>query len=251
MQFASYHVRTSHAVLCVGEKHKANGKDIMFPESVILVVGSESEEFESVAELLAGGYRVIGAEKPDDALTYAADGVNLVICQLDSPEFSGLQFLRKWRSRNGADQTPFIFVTDGSDVTSAIEVMKLGAADCLVKPVDGSQLRDSISKALDDTHASSQRDGGSSNDIDIPPGTSLEHLERVAVEKALEQHQGNRTHAAKTLGISVRTLQRKLKAWGLPLLTSSQPQQQAGSNSSILYSSQNVHSQPPFSAHAH
>jgi hypothetical protein len=39
-------------------------------------------------------------------------------------------------------------------------------------------------------------------------------LERVAVEQALRQHQGNRTHAAKELGISVRTLQRKLKAWG-------------------------------------
>jgi DNA-binding NtrC family response regulator len=52
--------------------------------------------------------------------------------------------------------------------------------------------------------------------IDIPPGTSLEDLERAAVEQALAQHQGNRTHAAKTLGISVRTLQRKLKAWGMP-----------------------------------
>jgi DNA-binding NtrC family response regulator len=50
--------------------------------------------------------------------------------------------------------------------------------------------------------------------IKIPPGTTLETLERAAVEQALVQHQGNRTHAAKELGISVRTLQRKLKAWG-------------------------------------
>jgi DNA-binding NtrC family response regulator len=33
------------------------------------------------------------------------------------------------------------------------------------------------------------------------------------VEQALEEHGGNRTHAAQSLGISVRTLQRKLKAW--------------------------------------
>jgi hypothetical protein len=38
------------------------------------------------------------------------------------------------------------------------------------------------------------------------------------VEQALVQHHGNRTHAAKTLGISVRTLQRKLKAWGMPIV---------------------------------
>jgi DNA-binding NtrC family response regulator len=46
-------------------------------------------------------------------------------------------------------------------------------------------------------------------------GTRLEDLERGAVEQALAQHHGNRTHAARALGISVRTLQRKLKAWGL------------------------------------
>ena len=52
-------------------------------------------------------------------------------------------------------------------------------------------------------------------DVQIPPGTSLERLEREAVERALAAHSGNRTRAAKSLGISVRTLQRKLKAWDL------------------------------------
>ena len=45
--------------------------------------------------------------------------------------------------------------------------------------------------------------------------TSLEALERAAVEKALADFHGHRTRAAEALGISVRTLQRKLKAWGL------------------------------------
>jgi DNA-binding NtrC family response regulator len=53
------------------------------------------------------------------------------------------------------------------------------------------------------------------SDLDIPPGTSLEELEHAAVVKALEQHEGNRTRAAESLGISVRTLQRKLKAWAM------------------------------------
>ncbi len=51
--------------------------------------------------------------------------------------------------------------------------------------------------------------------VNIPPGTRLDDLEREAVEQALEQHNGNRTRAARALGISVRTLQRKRKAWGL------------------------------------
>lgn len=46
-------------------------------------------------------------------------------------------------------------------------------------------------------------------------GTSLEALERAAVERMLAETNGHRTKAAHALGISVRTLQRKLKAWGL------------------------------------
>jgi two-component system, NtrC family, response regulator HydG len=50
----------------------------------------------------------------------------------------------------------------------------------------------------------------------VPSGTtSLVALQRSAVEKALMECNGHRTRAAESLGISVRTLQRKLKAWGL------------------------------------
>lgn len=54
-----------------------------------------------------------------------------------------------------------------------------------------------------------------SADFDIPTGTTLEELERSAVEQALAENNGNRTHTAQSLGISVRTLQRKLKNWGI------------------------------------
>ena len=54
-----------------------------------------------------------------------------------------------------------------------------------------------------------------SSSFEIPAGMSLADIERKAVELALDQHHGNRTRAAASLGISVRTLQRKLKAWGM------------------------------------
>lgn len=44
---------------------------------------------------------------------------------------------------------------------------------------------------------------------------TLPDLERAAVIRALKLHNGNRTRAAKALSISVRTLQRKLKHWGM------------------------------------
>lgn len=44
---------------------------------------------------------------------------------------------------------------------------------------------------------------------------SMEELEKLAIAKALEQCEGNRTHAAEKLKISVRTLQRKLRQYEL------------------------------------
>jgi hypothetical protein len=41
----------------------------------------------------------------------------------------------------------------------------------------------------------------------------LHALQRAAIRNALVHADGNRTHAAKTLGISVRTLQRTIKTW--------------------------------------
>jgi len=46
--------------------------------------------------------------------------------------------------------------------------------------------------------------------------TKLDALQRQAILFALERHQGNRTRAARDLGISHRTLLRKLKAYGVP-----------------------------------
>jgi DNA-binding NtrC family response regulator len=50
---------------------------------------------------------------------------------------------------------------------------------------------------------------------EIPTGLTMEELEKLAITKALDQCQGNRTHAANRLGISVRTLQRKLRQYEL------------------------------------
>jgi len=56
----------------------------------------------------------------------------------------------------------------------------------------------------------------SPSDFNSPQGiATLPELERAAVMRALKLHDGNRTRAAKSLSISVRTLQRKLKNWGL------------------------------------
>jgi DNA-binding NtrC family response regulator len=48
-----------------------------------------------------------------------------------------------------------------------------------------------------------------------PAGVSLRDVERDVLRRALTQHHGNRTHAARSLRIGVRTLQRKIKTYGI------------------------------------
>jgi two-component system response regulator HydG len=51
--------------------------------------------------------------------------------------------------------------------------------------------------------------------ISIPPGMTLEQVEREAIIQTLEETGGNRTQTAQILGISRKTLQNKLKEYGL------------------------------------
>ena len=68
---------------------------------------------------------------------------------------------------------------------------------------------------IDDLPSSIESESGSESTSKLTDGGMLRDLQRSAVEKALHEHLGNRTRAATALGISVRTLQRKLKIWGL------------------------------------
>jgi DNA-binding NtrC family response regulator len=51
--------------------------------------------------------------------------------------------------------------------------------------------------------------------LPVPGRLSLEEIERLAIERALERHGGHRQRATDELGIGVRTLYEKLKHHGL------------------------------------
>jgi len=53
------------------------------------------------------------------------------------------------------------------------------------------------------------------NQRELPTGMTMDELEKLAIAKALSECDGNRTHAANRLQISVRTLQRKLRLYNL------------------------------------
>jgi DNA-binding NtrC family response regulator len=49
--------------------------------------------------------------------------------------------------------------------------------------------------------------------LQIPIGMTLSELERAAIEQALDHFNDDRRQAAESVGISIRTLQRKLREW--------------------------------------
>jgi DNA-binding NtrC family response regulator len=58
-------------------------------------------------------------------------------------------------------------------------------------------------------------DGTEGEYAGVTPGRPLSELEREAIMSTLEMTDGNRTETARLLGISRRTLQYKLKEYGL------------------------------------
>jgi DNA-binding NtrC family response regulator len=68
---------------------------------------------------------------------------------------------------------------------------------------------------LDDLPPHLENRSCEAEEVYVPKDMTLEELEREAIRQALVRYQGNRTHAADSLGISVRTLQRRIRDWDL------------------------------------
>jgi DNA-binding NtrC family response regulator len=69
-------------------------------------------------------------------------------------------------------------------------------------------------KSADDTGTFTKTQISTENeDLGIEVGMSMKEAEKRFIFKTLNETKGNRTHAAKTLGISIRTLRNKLNEY--------------------------------------
>jgi len=88
-------------------------------------------------------------EDPSRALKEFRAGkidVGAIISDLNMPEMSGLEFLKKLREEGF--QTPVILITVSDDVDTAFEAIQCGAYDFVVKPLHFPQLFISIQRAF-------------------------------------------------------------------------------------------------------
>ena len=70
---------------------------------------------------------------------------------------------------------------------------------------------------LEDLPAPVQRNRIGTSTPELEPGMSLSEMEQQLIRRTLEFTGGIRTHSAELLGIGVRTLQRKIHAFGLSI----------------------------------
>jgi len=118
----------------------------------ILVVDDEEAIREVVATLLeAQGYQCIAAGNGRLALEHLEkDSLDLVLSDMVMPEMDGLKLLEWLRAHDG--DVPVIMVTAMHDLSTALEAIRRGAYDYILKPFEKDQLFLSVRRALQHRH---------------------------------------------------------------------------------------------------
>jgi DNA-binding NtrC family response regulator len=115
----------------------------------LLVVDDEPQMLIAINETLRrSGYCITTAGSGMEALCRLKEKYyQLVITDMRMPEVSGLDLLRK--AKNLAPQTPVILLTAYGTIQNAVDAMRDGAYDYLLKPFSSESLESVVRRALD------------------------------------------------------------------------------------------------------
>jgi DNA-binding NtrC family response regulator len=108
----------------------------------ILLVDDDRESRSSVAEFLRqAGHKVVECGSGYDALDrFCRVDFHLVLSDIKMPGMSGIELLRRIRRLPGGGTADFVLITGHGDMRSAIEALRAGARDYLLKPVKIEEL---------------------------------------------------------------------------------------------------------------
>ncbi|MCW3149406.1 response regulator [Stutzerimonas stutzeri] len=73
---------------------------------------------------------------------------DLVLCDWEMPEMSGLELLTWCRAQDALKTTPFIMVTSRGDKENVVQAIQAGVSDFIGKPFSNEQLTSKVRKAL-------------------------------------------------------------------------------------------------------
>jgi two-component system, NtrC family, response regulator AtoC len=107
------------------------------------------------AHLNRSGMNVQEAASGSEALAYLGKGgIDVVISDIQMPDFSGIELVR--RARAAGIETSFIMMTAHASVDSAIDAIKAGASDYMIKPVRNDEVLHRLMKVADLQRLSSE-----------------------------------------------------------------------------------------------
>ena len=117
--------------------------------ATVLVIDDDRTVLHILENIFAGtDTRVVTARSAGEGVKLLPDcRPDVVILDIMLPDQSGLQTFQQVHRHD--PKLPVIFITAGGTSGTAIEAMKLGAYDYLVKPLDVNQVRDLVNRALE------------------------------------------------------------------------------------------------------
>jgi DNA-binding NtrC family response regulator len=113
----------------------------------VLLIDDEARVRTSLKMVLEPNYEILQAADAQEGLdTFRKEGPDLVLLDVILPGTDGLAVLETLRAESR--MTPVIMLTGTKSVKTAVDAMKLGAADYLSKPFDVEELRIVVDRAL-------------------------------------------------------------------------------------------------------
>jgi len=114
----------------------------------ILIIDDEEEMRAALSMALKrSGHETFLATNGESGLNYFLEGnFDLVLSDVRMPKMTGLEVLKAIKDKS--PQTPVILLTAYSDVNNAVDAMKNGAFDFILKPFSADTLNDVVSRAF-------------------------------------------------------------------------------------------------------
>jgi two-component system response regulator AtoC len=114
----------------------------------ILAIDDELGVRESYRLILGEEHRLLTASGAAEGLQLLAEKhVDLILLDLTMPGMSGLEFLKTLRQRG--ESTPVVVVSGSNTVEMAVNAMKEGATDFVLKPFDVTDLSELVERVLE------------------------------------------------------------------------------------------------------
>lgn len=163
------------------------------------------------------------AENAQEAIfAFATKRPRVILLDLMLPDRDGLDLMDEFLQQD--PNLKIVVITANGSMNKAVEAMRLGAFDFLVKPVGDARLMETVRLAVDRAEtpvpeARSDREQTLAQtlkeDLAIQKlvGLSFDEIERAIIEATIDRCEGSLPKAADMLKLAPSTLYRKREAW--------------------------------------